>query len=506
MTRFANNPTLAANAVRQPDTINTAGGLAYENTPKTALALMLINSFASGDHYQSAEQQLGHIQNLARAVGDWRWVARAAIYARDALGMRTTSHFVTAVIASNARGESWLRPFYNRVVVRPDDMCEAIAAYMMLNGKDAPIPNAMKRGFADRFKRLDEYQLAKYAGGGRAVKLVDVMRLCHAGGDADTPIGKLARGTLQPPKTWEVELSAAGSDPEKRAQVWRGLLDNRKLGYLACLRNLRNIAKDAPTHLPKALELLSSVDHLRRARVYPFQLFTAISLFGGLSGWRSGWGDVKTNDIPERQRQTVVDVLSNALDESVKIVPQLDGPTMVAIDSSASMDTRLNPKSSVTAFQVGLLMGACCVKQQAEGEVCLWADRAEQYRYGPRNQPVVTIANQLAAHLGEVGCGTNVSSVLNVMRPDHRRLLIFSDMQSWHGDYQGLSRWVQRDRRHWLYAWNVVGNATSLVDPHLPRQHQFGGFSDKVWDTIPMTEAGADGLVAAIDAHQVEGL
>ena len=101
----------------------------------------------------------------------------------------------------------------------------------------------MKKGFATALGRFDDYQLAKYKGEGKEVKLVDVVNLVHPTQTAKNnfAISKLVNGELKSHDTWESELSAAGNDTEAKKTVWNRLLDERKLGYFALLRNLRNI-------------------------------------------------------------------------------------------------------------------------------------------------------------------------------------------------------------------------------------------------------------------------
>lgn len=62
-----------------------------------------------------------------------------------------------------------------KIVFRPDDMMEIIAYYKAKSGKT--LPNAMKKGFALAFDKFDGYQIAKYRGENKAVKLVDVVNL-----------------------------------------------------------------------------------------------------------------------------------------------------------------------------------------------------------------------------------------------------------------------------------------------------------------------------------------
>lgn len=497
MARFSSLPQLRSNEPAVPTVRNAAGGQAYQAGPKDRLAIHLISSFMSGDYYQSVEQQAINLINTAVDVQDWHWCARAALYARDVLGMRTTSHLLTAGIGLHAHGLPWLREFYRRVVVRPDDMCEIAGAYMMLTGKRGKLPNAMKRGFADRFAQLDEYQLAKYKGGNRSVKLVDVMRLCHPKGDL---IDRLARSELAVPNTWETRLSAAQTPAERRA-VWTDLVGQGQLGYLALLRNLRNIARDTDAQLlTQALEQLQDVERMRRARVMPFQLYTALHLFN--TGQTSGYHAPQGQGLDHRTRDQIVDGLSSALDLTLDIVPQFDGPTLVAVDTSGSMGSSISARSSIRCVEAGMLFAACLAKKNRESDIAVYADRAEIARFGTRNQPVSTIMDSLVSRIGQVGHGTNFASVTPLLHQgQYRRVFFMSDMQGWYGDIQGLNRWLNVNRTH-CYLWNLHGDGTSQIDSENPRLVQLGGFSDRVFESVPLHEQGTGGLVQAI--NQIE--
>lgn len=60
---------------------------------------------------------------------------------------------------------------------------------------------------------------------------------------------RIASDNLDTPYTWEIELSTLGqqvfSDEAERAEAfktkWEELIDSGKLGYMALLRNLRNL-------------------------------------------------------------------------------------------------------------------------------------------------------------------------------------------------------------------------------------------------------------------------
>ena len=206
-------------------TTNLAGGKAYTQNPELELLSILITSFASDQFYRSANDTFDKLKHLI-TLCDKEFVAKAAIYARTKFGMRSITHVVASELAKHIGGKEWAKKFYNDIVYRPDDMMEILSYHMANNGK---IPNAMKKGFAMAFDKFDRYQLAKYRGQGKGVKLVDVVNLVHP-----TPVEKnvdainaLVKGELKSFDTWETELSKAGqtaSNEEEKAEWLVNLL------------------------------------------------------------------------------------------------------------------------------------------------------------------------------------------------------------------------------------------------------------------------------------------
>nr|WP_290932640.1 TROVE domain-containing protein [Haliscomenobacter sp.] len=110
----------------------------------------------------------------------------------------------------------------------------------------------VQKGLADAFNKFDAYQFAKYNRVGSEVKLRDALFLTHpkAIDTAQQAIfDQIAKNELAVPYTWETKLSALGQvvfkdEIQKKAafrQKWEELIDSGKLGYMALLRNLRNV-------------------------------------------------------------------------------------------------------------------------------------------------------------------------------------------------------------------------------------------------------------------------
>ena len=192
--------------------------------------------------------------------------------------------------------------------------------------------------------RFDEYQMAKYRGTGKAVSLVDAVNICHP--KETEAIKALVDGTLKAPDTWEVKLTETKGDKEKKEQAWTELVKERKIGYFALLRNLRNIIEQAPALIPDAVCLLTDEKMIKKSLVLPFRYLTAIEQIEQLSG---------------HGVSVVVAAISQALDISVNNIPELPGRTLVAIDGSGSM--RGQPAKIASVF------GAALAKQNPDADM-----------------------------------------------------------------------------------------------------------------------------------------
>ena len=197
------------------DTLNLAGGEAFTETPKLELASLLLTCTLRDQFYRAADVSANRLRELIAQVGDKKFVAKAALYARNKAGMRSVSHLTAGELARNVKGEAWTAKFYDRVVRRPDDALEILAYYLKVYGR--PIPNALKKGLGAALSRFDEYQLAKYRKQNAEVALVDAVNLVHP--PHTEALKKLVNGTLAPAETWETKLTQAGAAAESDEEL-----------------------------------------------------------------------------------------------------------------------------------------------------------------------------------------------------------------------------------------------------------------------------------------------
>jgi hypothetical protein len=457
-------------------TENLAGGQAFSETAKLEFVSILLTSFVQDQFYRSDLETIYRIRELIDEINDFEFVGKAAIFARTKFGMRSVTHVVAGELAKSARGLTWTRDFFDKIVFRPDDMLEIFSYYFLTEKK---LTNPLRDGFARALTRFDEYSLAKYRGEGKKIKLVDVVNLCHP---KSTPaIDKLMKGTLKSVDTWESELTRAGQKASSKedkdtlkADVWKRLILERKIGYFALLRNLRNIIEQSPDVLPEALALLVDEKMIKNSLVLPFRFLTAISEIEKMSG--------------DGVKETLI-ALAKAIDISLANVPKLPGKNLIVLDTSKSMSGR--------PLDIGSLFASAIYKTN-DADFMQFSNEGEYVTLNPVDS-TATIAARIRS-LAEIG-GTNFHAIFEIADKAYDRIIIFSDMQGWIGEDVPTKAFNDYKKRTGadpvVFSFDLQGYGTL----QFPEKNVFAlaGFSEKVFDIMKLLESDRQALV-----HEIE--
>ena len=300
------------------------GAIAARMSDEQALRRSILSCFLwESEFYEDGQEIAARIIDLTAKVRP-EIVAALAVEARNVAHLRHAPLLLLSALSRHSGGKIVETAIVD-TIQRADELAELVAIHAKVNGV-APsavkktLPAAMKRGLARAFLKFDEYALAKYDRPG-AIKLRDVLFLCHANPHSEERAAlwkRLIAGDLVSPDTWEVGLSG-GSD--KRATFER-LIREGKLGYLALLRNLRNMV-EAGCDLALVREAI--VARKGSSRVLPFRYVAAA-----------------------RACPQLEPAIDTALCESIATLSALDGRTVVMVDVSGSMNERLSARSDLT--------------------------------------------------------------------------------------------------------------------------------------------------------------
>ncbi|MDQ5908494.1 MAG: hypothetical protein QG599_585 [Pseudomonadota bacterium] len=307
-------------------TARLAGGFgmkAAKQTPEQLLRRVILANLLWEDvAYSTGPAIVDQIKTLVPQIPP-ETVAGLAIEARLEQKLRHAPLLLVREMARQPEGgyRELVGDLLPQIIQRPDELTEFLALYWR-DGR-CPLAKQVKKGLAQAFRRFDAYQLAKW-NRPEQIKLRDVMFLVRPKpqDDAQAALWKqLAENVLPTPDTWEVALSA-GQD--KRATFER-LIQERKLGALAFLRNLRGmieakVADDVILHGFQTInpQWILPVNGLAAARHAP--RFT---------------GEIEA-------------LLLRGLAKT----PKLPGRTILIVDVSGSMGSRISGKSEMTRLDV----------------------------------------------------------------------------------------------------------------------------------------------------------
>jgi len=443
---------------------------------------------------------MNQIDRLITTINDDLFVAKAAVYARNQYGMRSVSHYVASQIARRQKGAKWTKHFYRTVVRRPDDATEILAAYIALHGRKG-LPNSLKKGLGLALGNFDTYQIAKYRGENDALSLVDLVNLVHPKPTEKNAeaLKALVAGTLRSADTWEVELSKAGQDAEtevekatNKMEVWKDLVQNRKIGYFALLRNLRNILAQADEATIKAArEMLVDETLIKKSLVLPFRFTTAYKELEAAAGDGT---------------RKMLDAVNKATEISLSNVPEFDGTSLVAVDASGSMmgyyNVSPNNKPKPAPVDIAALFAAVLAKTN-DADVMLFHGSASYTNYS-LSDSIISICKSIRAKC--VGGSTNFHSIFQTATKKYDRIIILSDMQAWVGynspaeAYKAYCTKYKADPS--IFCFDLQGYGTT----QFPEKHVYSlaGFSDKTMDLMKVLETDPQAMLAEVEAISFE--
>lgn len=319
-------------------------------------------------------------------------VAAMAVQARSEMSMRHIPLLMVREMARHDTHKHLVAETLVKVIQRADELSEFLAIYWSEGKK--PISKQVKKGLAEAFRKFNEYSLAKY-NREKEISLRDVLFMVHAkpeGADQADLWKKLVDDTLAVPDTWETELSAS----KDKTASWNRLLTENKLGALALLRNLRNMAESQiPIELMRAA--LNKAD---ASKVFPFRFIAAARFAPRLE--------------PE---------LESALFRNVQSLPKLSGKTVVLVDVSGSMDDPMSSKSDMRRVD------AACGLAMVAREIC------EEVRVMTFSNTLCEVAPRRGFALRDaiVGSqphgGTNLGGALAAIN-GYDRLIVITDEQT----------------------------------------------------------------------------
>ena len=510
-------------------TKRVAGGKLDKLAARLELAESKVKAFGSCDELNdTAKEVIATAVDVASGKSPEDLLA-VANWLRNEMNIRLTPQ-VLLVVASKFDGtKSLVRKYAPHVVKRPDEVKTCLLAYRFLFGMKS-LPNGLAHGLGDAVSKFGERGLMKYDGEGFP-SWKDV--LCWLPRKAGWPLGAevakyfISGQVVDPAKTpviaarkelatktefdaearrlakasfvnWEVLLSQF---PKEKPAVWSFLLDEGLVGYMAMLRNLRNILKAGVTEelVQKVSSKLTDKAEVAKSKQLPFRFLAAHAAV------REMGGEVDAADLSE-----LLAAVELAVNESCSNVQALPGTTVVFVDNSGSMKSnKVSEKSEVACADVANVLGGIVARVAERPYVVAFGTDVAPVRFS-RTDTVIGVAKAIA-EANTKGCSTNTHRCFEwlmrqKMAPD--RIVVLSDMQSWNdGSCNDAGKCVAdvwpaylassaEAKKTWLHCVHLNGYGDGMVDQG-GRVNQVGGFSEKVLGMLLQAEGLAGGAVPA---------
>ena len=488
---------------------NHEGAKAFRMSPEQELYTAVVTSAMEPLTYEGTSERVNRIAALVGKV-DPVFVAKLAVYARREMNLRSIPLVLLVELSRRHNGDSLVPKAVAGTVLRADEIAELLMCYQWLNPtkgikKLGKLSRGIQNGLKESFNRFDEYQFSKYNRGG-AVKLKDALFLVHpkAKDEARQAIfDKIVAGTLETPYTWETELSALGQQhfdsPEAKAEAirskWEELIESRKMGYMATLRNLRNIldAGVSTAHIGRVCAYLSDPAQVVRSKQFPFRFLSAFR-------------EIQRN--PSAQTASVMTALEESIAASAENIVGFDADTnvLIASDVSGSMHRPVSQKSTVENYDVGLVLGMLLQSRCKSVVSGIFGDIWKVVNL-PRTG-ILANTMTLRSLSNQVGFSTNGYKVIDYLienKVKMDKVMVFTDCQMWDSCYADA-----HIRKSWekykemypdakLYLFDLSGYGQSPLRLEDGDVALIAGWSDKVFDIMAAIERGAD-AVAEINA------
>lgn len=192
--------------------------------------------------------------------------------------------------------------------------------------------------------------------------------------------------------------------------------------------------------------------------------------------------------------------LEKALTASLAHIPQLDGRTLILVDTSSSMHESFSRDGSLMRWDAAALFGIALGRRCAEADVVSFSSARYYMGDPPGAKTKAFPLTRGGSVLGDVqkwreggwflGGGTDTAMALRQEFHRHDRVVIVTDEQAGH-DHVEVDQSIPQTTP--LYTWNLAGYQAGHAPSGSGQRHTFGGLTDAAFRMVPLLEAGRDG-------------
>lgn len=527
------NPSLFSSATSKTpraDTVNEAGGIAYQLEPKHALAQIAATGCFNGTYYASASDQLSTLKQLIDVIDDNVYLAKLAIYARQRAYMKDMP--AALLVALSTRDKQLTDQIFDRIVDNGRMLRNVFQITRSGQFGRKGLSSSLKRLMARWLNQASDIKLINGSIGTNP-SLRDVLRMARP-----VPVDK-ERNTLfswivgkdvteyHPPmdllqilRYWQSDTAEEQADIIAECRVrWDLLADAakgpvawkaiaRQMGHQALRMNLNTLMRHGVFDDAEMVDFVATrigdPEEVGKARQFPYQYLAA-------------YLNVDQN-VPHKIRQT----LQTAAEIACGNVPQLPGPVLIGVDVSGSMGSaatghRGAGTSIMKCVDVAALFAAATLRRNPDSLIVPFAEREKHATIDP-DDTILSISRQLA---GLYGGGTNCAiplHVANVSHPERKFVgcVMVSDNESWigngrYGATAVMTEWEAFRARQRSYGIKDPKLICIDIQPYTSTQAieredilNIGGFSDAVFNVVSsFLEDDSNRFVAEVEAIEL---
>lgn len=485
---------------------NYEGAKAYAMTPELELYTAVVTASLSDTFYEKQDERVDRIAQLIGKVSPG-FVAQLAVYTRTEMHLRSIPLLLLVELAKIHNGDDLVASAVGKTVLRADEIMELLMCYQWRNPSNdvrkklGKLSRQIQNGLQRAFNRFDEYQFAKYDRDNLEVKLRDALFLVHPKAKDEQQqalFDKIVNRQLEVPYTWETELSALGQQKfdseEKKLEAvrekWEELINSGKLGYMALMRNLRNIlqADVSLLEMQKVANRLADAEQVAKSKQLPFRY---------LSAYRE----------IEKVKSTHTTAMMNALESAVKCsasnIEGFDENTRVllASDVSGSMWSPISLRSTIRNYDIGILLSMLLRNRCKQVVAGIFGDDWKVVNMP--NDNILMGTRQLERLGNTVGFSTNGYKVIDWLIEQKMvmdKVMMFTDMQMW--DSTGRDKTFEDSWKKYkrmapnakLYLFDLAGYGQLPMRLAEPDVYLIAGWSDRVFDVLSAIDKGENAL------------
>ncbi len=501
-------------------TVNYEGEESYILSNEMELYSLVCTTTISNKFYEGSKQIVQRLRDLVNSV-DHKFTAKLAIYVRNEMYLRSVPLVLIVELAKIHSGDNLISKTIQRVVNRADDITELLSYYQISGKRNETkklnkISNQIKKGIRMVFEssKFDEYQYSKY-NRNTEVRLRDALFITHPKPSNNHQKGlfyRIANDCMETAHTWETQMSEAGkknSPVTTKKKIWEDMIDSNKMGYMATLRNLKNMLNEGVSlqHMEKVCAYLSDPVAVSKSKQLPFRFLSAYRMLVGNSWNRYNEYDEHIIDNDVSFLNMVLVALESAITYSIQNIPMFDNENvLIATDVSASMISPVSKHSVVTMYDIGTVLAMIMYKKCNTSVTGMFGNTYKNINL-PKNN-ILKNADEIYKREGEVGYSTNGYKVIQYAYKHNvkfDRIMMFTDCQLWNSTMTNSSlrlewnKYKLKNPNCKLCLFDLNGYGNLPIDLSNKDVTLISGWSDKIFNVLSSIESGDDTLKLIYD-------